>query len=258
MLADSTDSDSLYEDAMEDPSTPNTSLKSSLTFEHFQEFLKLCKKINESKFEVSSIHDLSQSLLSSVANSKISENSFNILSELPNCIDAIKNFKNSLSVDEISPIKVPFDKCGVTFTRSDYFMIPDFAKIHKFRTNNNQCVIDGLTIGRLGYGNIYFREPVDIFGINIDAVLFITHKMLSIYPDSDKMPRKGTGLNVPCQITLDRVFPTNNEKEDITSPFGETLIKFKEKLKKVCERMGTEFIDYRPETGSWVFTVEHF
>lgn len=30
------------------------------------------------------------------------------------------------------------------------------------------------------------------------------------------------------------------------------------KLRRVCEKHDMRFVDYRPETGSWVFRVEHF
>lgn len=30
------------------------------------------------------------------------------------------------------------------------------------------------------------------------------------------------------------------------------------KLRRVCDKVGTKFIEYRPQTGSWVFKVQHF
>lgn len=30
------------------------------------------------------------------------------------------------------------------------------------------------------------------------------------------------------------------------------------KLRRVCDKHDMRFIDYRPETGSWVFKVDHF
>lgn len=33
---------------------------------------------------------------------------------------------------------------------------------------------------------------------------------------------------------------------------------FAEKLRKITVRKDAKFVDYRPETGSWVFKVDHF
>lgn len=33
---------------------------------------------------------------------------------------------------------------------------------------------------------------------------------------------------------------------------------FAEKLRKITVKKGAKFVDYRPETGSWVFKVDHF
>lgn len=33
---------------------------------------------------------------------------------------------------------------------------------------------------------------------------------------------------------------------------------FSEKLRKVTVKKNAKFVDYRPESGSWVFKVEHF
>lgn len=33
---------------------------------------------------------------------------------------------------------------------------------------------------------------------------------------------------------------------------------FRNKLERASVKMGAEFKDYRPDTGTWVFTVPHF
>lgn len=61
-----------------------------------------------------------------------------------------------------------------------------------------------------------------------------------IYPDDENKPPVGEGLNRKAQITLDQV--NYNEA----------------KLRTVCDKHDTRFVEYRPETGSWVFKVDHF
>ena len=35
-------------------------------------------------------------------------------------------------------------------------------------------------------------------------------------------------------------------------------MEYETKLRRVCDKHNTKFIEYRPQTGSWVFRVEHF
>ena len=44
----------------------------------------------------------------------------------------------------------------------------------------------------------------------------------------------------------------------IKSPERLSAISYEEKLERACLRLGARFTEYRPETGSWVFKVDHF
>ena len=44
----------------------------------------------------------------------------------------------------------------------------------------------------------------------------------------------------------------------LQSPQRLKTMNYHEKIEKATERIGAEFIDYRPDTGSWVFEVCEF
>lgn len=80
-----------------------------------------------------------------------------------------------------------------------------------------------------------------------------------IYPDDDKKPPVGEGLNRRAQVTLDKVWPHDKSlHEPITDPQRLAAMNYEGKLRRVSAKHDTRFLEYRPETGSWVFRVEHF
>lgn len=66
-------------------------------------------------------------------------------------------------------------------------------------------------------------------------------------------------MNRKAQVTLDNVFPRRNGSNELINDVNELLqMKFAEKLRRVTVKKDAKFVDYRPETGSWVFKVDHF
>lgn len=100
--------------------------------------------------------------------------------------------------------------------------------------------------------------------IYIDYITFVItvhfrHKEVIIYPDDEKKPAVGLGLNRRAQVTLDKVWPHDKSlHEPITDPQRLAAMNYEGKLRRVSAKHDTRFLEYRPETGSWVFKVDHF
>lgn len=145
----------------------------------------------------------------------------------------------------------------VILKRHQYFTVPSVEELEKLRAEDGKCYIQGFTVGRIGYGNVYFPDKMDVSNLNLDEIVHIRHREVVLYPDDTKKPPVGQGLNRRAQVTLDNVYPVISG-ELVRDPDDALVMCFTENLREVCERKGMRFLEYRPETGSFVFEVEHF
>jgi nuclear pore complex protein Nup98-Nup96 len=124
---------------------------------------------------------------------------------------------------------------------------------------NGRCIVPTFTIGRKGYGNVYFDEEIDVAGLNLDLICHFRNKEIFLYPDDENKPPVGEGLNRRAQVTLDRIWPKDKVTDELIKDVDRIeAIDYESKLMRICTRKGTKFLEYRPETGSCVFKVDHF
>lgn len=144
----------------------------------------------------------------------------------------------------------------VTLRRAGYYTIPPIDKLEDY-VRGETCIVPNFTIGRKEYGNVFFPDSFDIYGLNLDEIVHFRHKEVIIYPDDDKKPPVGDGLNRRAQVTLDHVWPIDKSlHEPITDPTRLIEMNYEAKLRRVSAKHDTRFLEYRPETGSWVFKVK--
>ncbi|XP_012280499.1 nuclear pore complex protein Nup98-Nup96 [Orussus abietinus] len=170
---------------------------------------------------------------------------------------------NAESVEEVDILPGLTDTdttnlANVTLNRVGYYTIPPLDKLDYY-VRGETCIVPNLTVGRKDYGNVFFPDSFDIYGLNLDEIVHFRHKEVIIYPDDEKKPPIGQGLNRLAQVTLDRVWPHDKTlHQPITDPHRLAALKYEEKLRRVSAKHDTRFLEYRPETGSWVFKVQHF
>ncbi|BGP16122.1 hypothetical protein JCM10213v2_004116 [Rhodosporidiobolus nylandii] len=144
----------------------------------------------------------------------------------------------------------------------DYYTIPSLDTLQKLPAAKLRAVPD-LVVGRVGYGQVAFSEPVDLTTLHsvedlLGSLVQVEDRNASVYPEeyADVKPPAGEGLNVPAVITLEGCFPldkaTRKPIKDMDHPVMQKHVK---RLRKI---EGTQFVDFEPETGKWTFQVDEF
>lgn len=184
-----------------------------------------------------------------------SSNNLSILNE------TFRSNDDAQSEVDISILQEPAEPhpTGIILRRSGYYTIPSLDDIVDYMDSEGRCIVPDFTIGRRGYGNVFFEGEIDVSGLDLDDICHFRNKEINLYQDDENKPPVGEGLNRKAQVTLDQIWPYDkNSHEPIKDPERLEAIGYEAKLRRICEKRGTRFIDYRPETGSCVFKVDHF
>lgn len=200
----------------------------------------------------------------SVANNSIETQTYNIISSTTKDPYEVNDSLPPPSDDEDDVIakqgagdSVKKHPANLVCTRPEYYTLPNLDDL--LPDEHGRCFVKGFTVGRKGYGNAYFPDEMDVAGLNIDELVHFRYREINVYPDDSKKPPVGQGLNRKAQITLDNVYPRRTGSNVLIKDVAELQqMNFSEKLRKVTEKKNARFVDYRPETGSWVFKVDHF
>jgi nuclear pore complex protein Nup98-Nup96 len=144
----------------------------------------------------------------------------------------------------------------------EYWSKPDLATLRKTSYHELRS-FKGLVVGRVGYGQVEFLEPVDLTGVpRLDALLghliLFEDKECAVYPNSDEAdkPPQGEGLNVAARITLVKCWAQNKAtREPIKDKEHPAAIKHQKRLEKM---KNTTFESFDIGEGKWVFRVDGF
>lgn len=169
--------------------------------------------------------------------------------------------EESLQEEQEEELEIPClsHPAGIILTKAGYYTIPSMEDLAKITSDSGECTVENFTIGRKGYGSIYFEGKVNLTKLNLDEIVHIRRKEVIVYPDDNQKPPIGEALNKHAQVTLDGVWPTDKtSRELIKSPERLLEMKYEERLESASRKQGARFLEYRPETGSWVFEVSHF
>jgi len=140
----------------------------------------------------------------------------------------------------------------------DFYMIPSMQELRDM-SRDQLKKISPYTVGRVGIGKIVFDE-VDLTAVPLDEIMGDIVKLnirsATVYETAVTTPPEGKGLNVPSTITLENSWPrSSGGRLPVHERKGPRYDKHIERLRRVG---GTEFLSYNPDTGEWLFRVQHF
>lgn len=146
----------------------------------------------------------------------------------------------------------------------DYWVKPGLDVLRNL-SNSELSSFKGLVVGRKGYGEIHFLEPVDLTALPrlsalLGKIVQIDSQECCVYPDSvdgdDLKPPIGEGINVKSRIILFGCWPLDKAtREPIKDENHPSFIK---NLKRLRSMKHTRFESFGLEDGRWTFTVDHF
>jgi nuclear pore complex protein Nup98-Nup96 len=146
------------------------------------------------------------------------------------------------------------------FEQGEYYTIPDMHSLCNAAHEELKTVED-FVVGRKGFGELRYLEPVDVASIGdlksiCGQYVVFQRGTCEVYPEGTVPMEPGNGLNHHARITLEKCFPKDKSTgEPVTDP---TAPRVQQHMRKLKAMDGTSFQSYDPQTGTWVFEVDHF
>jgi Nucleoporin autopeptidase len=150
-----------------------------------------------------------------------------------------KDDDNTISALRVHKVIAPDDEVA----EGGYYTIPPI------QTVASTASVRDFVVTRKGYGSISFTTPVDLTGITslsiLREIVEIEHGRVSLYPDKTLEPSPGSGLNVPAIVSLEKMHPSPD-------------VELHEYTEQLRSRPDNQFLSYNPDSGVWIFKVDHF
>ncbi|EGG25304.1 putative nucleoporin 98 [Cavenderia fasciculata] len=140
-------------------------------------------------------------------------------------------------------------------TKPGYYCRPSLRELESM-TESELASVREFTIERKGYGSVMFLGSTDVRDLNIDEIVTIDVREVSIYPDEETKPPVGQGLNKRSMVTLQQCWPKASDGSYRKSE--NYLARYKNALQRKAAEEQFTFIEYDGVSGEWRFKVEHF
>lgn len=85
-------------------------------------------------------------------------------------LDTTSELDQSSSIDDNQENIPPPHPAGIVLRRAGYYTIPSLEELADATDDNGSCVVEDLTIGREGYGSVFFPGETQLSGMNLDEI----------------------------------------------------------------------------------------
>jgi len=115
-----------------------------------------------------------------------------------------------------------------------------------------------LTVRKPNVGEVTFPGELDLVRDRrvleeLPTIVRLEPGEVVLYPDPSTKPREGEGLNRPATITLFQCKPPSGCFMD-----ADSKARYRERIARMTEAKGANFVDYDCDRGIWRFRVDHF
>lgn len=77
-----------------------------------------------------------------------------------------------MTIDNQESTNIPYENhpTGIKLRRAGYYTIPPMDELAELVDENGLCLVDGFTIGRYDYGNVFFPDRFNVAGLDLDSI----------------------------------------------------------------------------------------
>lgn len=80
-------------------------------------------------------------------------------------------------------MSTPESQSRVKLSRAEYYCEPSKDALQEWFYDGLYHIEAGLTVGRLGYGSVFWRGPFAVRNLNLDEIVHFRNKEIVVYPD---------------------------------------------------------------------------
>jgi len=159
-------------------------------------------------------------------------------SAISNLNDSKKKRLTAKSKENLKTELAPIEKLP-KLERKGYYTIPSYSEICRMSLKELENV-ENFTIYN-DFGKIVFEELTDLTQLNIDQIVNISEREITLYRNGrDRItPEVGKGLNKPASIYMNKLYPQNVCEDDYDD--REDYPKLLSCLEDLCRSMGVSF-----------------
>lgn len=84
-------------------------------------------------------------------------------------LDTITIDNQEPSIDPNAP-EAEEHPSGIKLRRVGYYTIPPMNELAESVDEDGSCFVDGFTIGRYDFGNVYFPDRINVAGLDLDSI----------------------------------------------------------------------------------------